>query len=53
MYIEVFQFLISFSIPWILFSFVKENSQKLRIDPLRHLLQLPEEPFCVIQDAER
>ena len=27
--------------------------KKLRIDPLRHLLQLPEEPFCVIQDAER
>ena len=30
-----------------------EKSYQIRIDSARHLLQLPDEPFCVIKDPER
>ena len=33
--------------------FKHEKSYQIRIDMARHLLHLPDEPFCVIKEAER
>jgi len=30
-----------------------EKSYQIRIDSARHLLQLPDEPFCVVTEPER